>query len=114
MDGCLGEGNAARVSKTESQQSREPMVQRTLTEVVSDERPHGELGWDIMAWSIQAGGFSVVHALNATGDALSAEADEMVSTDLETLGCASTAQRIELAHKERQACLKRRDTLIDV
>ncbi len=112
VDGCLGEGTAARMAHVESSQSDAPILQRTLLEISSDERAHAELAWDVMAWTLRAGGRVVAKALDATREGSHSEPKNTIPSGLESLGCGSTAQLSQLALEERQHCLERRDTMV--
>ena len=112
VDGCLGEGTAARTARVESSQSDAPILQRTLLEIASDERAHAELAWDVMEWTLRAGGSAVARALDATRESSHSEPKTIIPAGLEYLGCGSTAQLSQLALEERQHCLERRDSMV--
>lgn len=86
VDGCLGEGFAARCAAEERAATSIPLVDETLAHVVTDESRHAELAWDIVAWAIQTGGDEVRHALWAVREAVPAVDTKSADVDLTDVG----------------------------
>jgi len=63
LDGCLGEGFAARDAFEEAKETRQPQAQAALLQICRDEQRHGELAWDILRWALQEGGKEVADAV---------------------------------------------------
>lgn len=73
VDGCLGEGKAAAAAAREASLSEIPEVRDLQRTIAQDEGRHAELAWDVLAWTVDAGGDDVRHAVHACRDASSLE-----------------------------------------
>ena len=63
LDGCVGEGTAAREASLEHATTRDPEVRATLAQIAHDEASHAELAWAVLAHLVPS-------ASRATRDAL--------------------------------------------
>ncbi len=48
VDGCIGEGAAARIAKRVARSCRDPVVQRVLNTIAVEEAEHAELAWRVL------------------------------------------------------------------
>ena len=48
VDGCIGEGAAARVANRVARSCRDPVVQRVLNTIAVEEADHAKLAWDVL------------------------------------------------------------------
>ncbi len=53
LDGCLGEGLAAALSRDESLSHPELRVRGAQRRIAKDEHRHAELAWDILSWCLE-------------------------------------------------------------
>lgn len=61
VDGCLGEGAAARAVFARAERTVEPSVRHALFSIARDERAHARLAQDVLAWCVRsAQGFGLV------------------------------------------------------
>jgi hypothetical protein len=63
IDGCLGEGAAAAVAAAEAEAAHLPSLRHSQRTIAADEARHAELAWDVLGWSLAAGGSGVRAAL---------------------------------------------------
>jgi hypothetical protein len=63
IDGCLGEGVAAERARFAAASSQDPLLRAAHRRIATDEARHAELGWDIVQWSLGAGGSPTRRAL---------------------------------------------------
>jgi hypothetical protein len=69
VDGCLLEEYNADLAEVALANARDPAVREVARRIARDERGHGLLAWDMLAWAIAAGGERVVRALERTAAA---------------------------------------------
>jgi len=112
IDGCLGEGTAARTAFSEAEQTSDPILQQTLSQIAQDEAHHAGLAWDVMEWATDQGGHAVNGALEQARDLMPAEPKEKHTTELENYGISSCAQSNGIALKNREESLPRLDALL--
>ncbi len=53
VDGCLGEGIAARIAASSAELVSDPAIREVLSKIAVDERRHAELGWSVLAWCLR-------------------------------------------------------------
>jgi hypothetical protein len=70
IDGCLGEAGAAACAAEEAQRATHAGIRATQCQIARDEARHAELAWDVLAFTVQAGGRPVRDALAASACAL--------------------------------------------
>src|SRR5439155_16644581 len=56
IDGCLGEGAAARRAGRAARLARHDGTRRALVRIERDESRHAELAWDVVRWAVDRGG----------------------------------------------------------
>jgi hypothetical protein len=66
LDGCFGEGVAARLAELRAPAARDPVVRRALEIIAEDEARHADLGWRTLEWCLECGGADVREALERT------------------------------------------------
>lgn len=52
LDGCLGEGGAARRAALGAQRATDSRTARALHTIALDEERHAELGWSVLRWAV--------------------------------------------------------------
>lgn len=112
VDGCLGEGCAARVALSESRRTPDPILRQTLGKIAQDEAHHAGLAWDVMEWAHSQGGKAIAGALGEVRELLPAEPTDHHQSDLADYGVSSSAEGNELALKNRRESLPRLDALL--
>ena len=65
VDGCLGEGRAARQAAAAAERAGEGIARATQQRIAEAEARHAELAWDVLLWTLVAGGDEVREALRA-------------------------------------------------
>jgi hypothetical protein len=65
VDGCLGEGSAARAARRAARDARDPTIRAALRRIARDEAEHAELAWAIVAWCLERTGPELVKVLRA-------------------------------------------------
>lgn len=75
-DGCLGEGAAAERARQALASTEHPLARASLARIAVDEQRHADLAWDVLRFSVAAGGRAVADRL-ATEVAASAASPEM-------------------------------------
>lgn len=95
LDGCLGEGSAARLARARAARSTQPTVRRALQRIARDEATHAELGWDVLTWCARREPRAVRDALDGKPHlpyaAPHAEGLKGLATDLTSHGLFSAA-----------------------
>ena len=109
LDGCLGEGTAARTAFNESQGTDDPILGQVLSEIACDEAYHAGLAWDVLVWTLEVGGERVIRAVKEARELLPPDAEAASQSELEPFGIASSGRVHELALSNRQAALARLD-----
>jgi len=114
VDGCLGEGAAASAASLEADLTDRDDVRRSQLTIARDEAEHAELAWDVLAWTLRAGGRDVRDALHAVAEALPpANSSQASSARFETFGILGDEQHRALAADRRNHSLQRlHETLI--
>jgi hypothetical protein len=56
VDGCLGEGAAARQAARARELAADPAARGVLERIEADETRHAELGWRVLQWAMRSGG----------------------------------------------------------
>jgi len=113
VDGCLGEGAAAACAAQEATSTTRPDIRSTQQRIAQDEARHAELAWDVLQWSLQAGGRDVREALHATAAAKPADpATDHAGDSFEEYGIASNAQHEAIAEAQRQRAVQRLDAML--
>ncbi len=64
LEGCLGEGTAARMAREGSRTATDADVRATLSRIADDETRHAELAWSVIDWCLARGGDTVRDALD--------------------------------------------------
>ncbi len=62
LDGCIGEGAAARLAHEAS--ASDPFTRQALRRMARDEATHAELSWDVLAFALSTGGRPVARAVS--------------------------------------------------
>lgn len=70
LDGCIGEGFAAKVARCALVPAADATVRRALAVIAADETRHAELAWSIVAWCLARSPATVKPALEAAAHAL--------------------------------------------
>ena len=112
MDGCLGEGTAARVAFSEANRTNDPILEQTLDQIAQDEARHAGLGWDVMAWTMNEGGQAVTGILEEVRELMPQEPADNHTSELEAYGVCSSDEANEIALKNRRASIPRLDALL--
>ena len=112
MDGCLGEGTAARVAFSEANRTNDPILEQTLDQIAQDEARHAGLGWDVMAWTMNEGGQTVTGVLEEVRELMPQEPADNHTSELEAYGVCSSDEANEIALKNRRASLPRLDAIL--
>jgi hypothetical protein len=112
MDGCLGEGTAARVAFSEANHTRDPILEQTLDQIAGDEARHAGLAWDVMAWAADRGGKAVTGALEQVRELMPQEPADNHTSEFEAYGVSSSDETNEIALKNRRESLPRLDALL--
>jgi len=100
VDGCIGEGVAARVLDAAAGEAADPLLARELTEVAADEARHAELAWGLLAWCLERDRAAVTRELE---DWLSNSAPGVASVDGALLpsGCGALSPAAQTAISEQ-------------
>lgn len=69
IDGCLGEGIAARHAAQASARATDGAARAVQRRIAEDERRHADLAWDILEWACSRGGDDIRDAVYALRDA---------------------------------------------
>lgn len=112
MDGCLGEGTAARVAFSEANRTPDPILEQTLDQIAQDEARHAGLAWDVMAWAADQGGKTVTGALEEVRELVPGEPAQNHTGELEVYGVSSSDEANDIALKNRLESLPRLDALL--
>jgi hypothetical protein len=97
VDGCLGEGLAARVAAAEAQlDAATPRIRDVQRSIARDEASHAELAWDILAYTLAREPEAVRAALAAVRDASRLEPDADPAAELARFGCIDGARRARI------------------
>ena len=112
MDGCLGEGTAARVAFSEASRTPDPILEQTLDQIAQDEAHHAGLAWDVMAWAADQGGKTVTGALEEVRELVPREPAETHRGELEAYGVCSSDEANDIALENRRESLFRLDALL--
>jgi hypothetical protein len=67
LDGCLGEGAAAKRAAREVLVARDARTRAVWARIAEDESRHAELAWDILGWTIDRAGSAARDAVGAAG-----------------------------------------------
>jgi hypothetical protein len=67
LDGCLGEGAAAKRAAREVLVARDARTRAVWARIAEDESHHAELAWDILGWTIDRAGSAARDAVGAAG-----------------------------------------------
>lgn len=92
VDGCFIEELNSDAAELAVQRAKDPAVRDLVATIVSDERAHAELAWDIVAWCAREGGADVERAVAAAVAAIPSEGSGLYSDEL-----AALVARCELA-----------------
>ncbi len=68
IDGCLGEGAAARQAERSAELGTENAIRIAQRRIARDERRHADLAWQVLEWSIHEGGQVIREAVRALRD----------------------------------------------
>lgn len=113
VDGCLGEGKAARAASREAQAADTPQVAELQSMIAVDEARHADLAWDVLRWTIEAGGDDVRHALDAVREAAPMEmTGSGAQADLSSHGLLSEDVHRAMGESLQQEALPKLDALI--
>lgn len=116
LDGCLGEGSAARLAAVRAARTTEPRVRRALQRIARDEATHAELGWDVLAWCARRDPRAVRDALAARPHlpcaAPNAERLQRFAQDLTSHGLFSAADFDSAYHAVHAAACPRLGALL--
>ena len=63
IDGCLLEDLNADAAELALLRAADPAVRAALTAIAAEERSHGELAWNILAWCLERGGDALAETL---------------------------------------------------
>ncbi len=109
VDGCLGEGKAAAAVARESQLAPHAAQRAMQLTIARDEARHAELAWDVLAWTVAAGGDDVRHAVDALRDASPSERTSGLDggLDLRSHGLLSEPEHAGLASALRERAASR-------
>jgi hypothetical protein len=103
LDGCLNEGTAAAVAAAEAQVAGSGTLVSSLRQIAADEQRHADLGWEIVAWAVGAGGPPIRSALaqlaRAAGPAATGATDPAgaAASGLQAWGCLAPSSSARLA-----------------
>jgi hypothetical protein len=64
-DGCLGEGQAARVARLGALAAQDKAAHLVQSIIARDEQKHADLAWDVLEWAVRSGGEPVRAAVAA-------------------------------------------------
>ena len=112
VDGCLGEGTAARVAFSEASRTPDPILEQTLDQIAQDEAHHAGLAWDVMAWAADQGGKTVTGALEEVRELVPREPADNHTSELEAYGVCSSDEANDIALDNRRESLLRLDSLL--
>jgi hypothetical protein len=106
IDGCLGEGRAARHAAEAARVATAGEARALQQRIAEDEARHAELAWDVLLWALVVGGDEVREALRACRS-IEVQLDRSAPEDLERFGRlgAAAEQRVAEAHA---ACARAR------
>jgi uncharacterized membrane protein YuzA (DUF378 family) len=82
VDGCLLEDYNADLAEAALQHAEDPAVLEVVRRIARDERSHGRLAWDMLAWALAVGGETVAHAVDRTARTLDPNAPLPYGEDL--------------------------------
>jgi hypothetical protein len=68
VDGCLGEGGAARQAARAKKLAADPPARAALERIALDESRHAELGWQVLQWAMHSGGADTRDAVRSLRD----------------------------------------------
>jgi hypothetical protein len=113
VDGCLGEGRAAEAARRESEAASLDKLRGLQSMIAVDESRHAELAWEVLEWTVAAGGDDVRHALHAVRDASPAEASGSdIPVDLSGNGLLSRSRHDAIGEVVREHALPRLDAVL--
>ena len=113
LDGCIGEGWAARRAAEGARTARDPEVRTVRKQIAREESAHAEFGWQLVDFAIARGGSRVIEALRAVrdttlGDAHQGEAEPRDWADLGRVSANRTAHLAELTLRQARRDLEQR------
>jgi hypothetical protein len=94
VDGCIGEGSAARVLGALASQVRDPALRDVLRVLAREEMGHARLGRDVVRWCRAAGGPVIDRALSLTCRGLRSAPLPGAGSDLREYGVADATMRV--------------------
>jgi hypothetical protein len=112
VDGCQGEGTAARAAAREAELAGSRELRGLNERIARDEAGHAELAWDVLAWTVRAGGDDVRHAVDAVREATPAPSGAATERDLGRYGILGEPARADLGQELRERALPRLDALL--
>jgi hypothetical protein len=112
IDGCLGEGGAARLAARAAQGANRKLAP-ACARIASDEARHAELGWEVLRWAVEAGGSHVRDAVHALRDVeVPAKRDSEAPTGFESMGRLSSGAINETTERNLTASQRRLDGVL--
>jgi len=113
IDGCLGEGAAARQAARARKLAADPPARAALRCIEVDEARHAELGWHVLRWAIERGGADARDAVRSLRnlEPMPAAATE-ASDGIEAFGRLSAAEMNAVTERNLAESRRRLDTLV--
>jgi hypothetical protein len=112
VDGCQAEGTAARIAEEEAARAHVEPLRAMNARIAHDEARHAELAWDVLTWTVLAGGDDVRHALDAVRDVRPVAMEDPDAIDLTGFGVLDRMARHGLADDVHANATRRLDAVL--
>ncbi len=112
LDGCLGEGRAARAAARASTGAASERLAALQRRIARDEERHAELAWDVLGWALVRGGDDVREALRAVRNVHAEPALATEPSGFERFGRLGTAEVDRVSEEHAARARARLDRLL--